>query len=70
MLENYSDTKCPKCSNTSFELVGDVPTDSSFELTYLRCKSCKTLINSIPFYDTNSILDEIRKGINKLLTNP
>lgn len=62
--ENYSGTKCPKCQNTSFEVVKDVPTHSTFELMFLRCFSCKTLISVLESQNVNMNLRKLAKGLS------
>jgi hypothetical protein len=64
-LFNTSNTKCPKCEATNFEIVDDTPFNSIFELTYLRCGSCKTFLNSYPVVDTNSKIDALWAEVTK-----
>lgn len=63
-LENYSGTKCPKCESTSFEVVNDKPIDSNFDLMYIRCFSCKTLISVLEKQNINKNLSKLAKGLN------
>jgi hypothetical protein len=49
---NYSQTKCPKCEQTRFELVEDTPDaaiSSNYKYYYLRCSSCKTFLSAFDF---------------------
>ena len=64
MLENYSGTKCPKCENTSFEVVNDTPKDSNFKLMYVRCYSCKTLVSVLDFFNLGTQIKKLAKGLN------
>lgn len=66
---NYSSSKCPKCENTNFEIVEDVPLNSNFKFWYLRCMTCKTLIQAIPFIDLNSRITKLAKALNINLDN-
>jgi len=58
---NSTGTKCPKCENKQFELVEDYPTNSSFKMFYIRCSSCKTFLQALPYNDTNNMIDRIIK---------
>lgn len=63
---NSSGTKCPKCDNTNFELVNDVPTGTKWVLLYLRCSSCKTFMQALPFDNTNTLIESMQDDINKI----
>ena len=39
-----SGSKCPKCEKTHFEIVQDTPEHSSALITFVRCKSCLTVV--------------------------
>ena len=65
-MNNYSGTKCPKCENTTFELVEDTPSKSEFKFQYLRCSSCKTFITTEQYLNTNAILQDLEKSINNI----
>ena len=43
-MVNYSNSKCPKCENTSFEEVTESPLKSKIMINFIRCTSCKTVI--------------------------
>lgn len=61
---NTSGTKCPKCENSNFEIVEDYPSESSFKYYYIRCSSCKTFLQALPFFNTNETLEKIMKHLN------
>ncbi len=63
---NSSWTKCPKCDKTQFELVEDVPTGTTWVHLYLRCSSCKTFLQMVPYDNTNVLLETMQKDINKI----
>jgi len=63
-MANYSNSKCPKCSNSTFEIAEDVPTGSKFKLYFIRCESCKTIVGTVPFYNTGAILDALARELN------
>jgi DNA polymerase III alpha subunit (gram-positive type) len=47
MTPNQSQTKCPKCEKSSFELVEDYPTGSAWKMMYIRCSTCKTFLQAL-----------------------
>ena len=63
---NHSGTKCPKCDRTSFELVEDYPTKSAFKMYYIRCSSCQTFLQALPFLDTNTKITTLQNDITNI----
>jgi len=63
---NQSQTKCPKCGNTYFELIEDYPTSSNYKFWYMRCSSCKTFLQAMPFLSTNSKIIKLQEDIDKI----
>lgn len=63
---NHSGTKCPKCNSSSFELVEDFPSKANFKMYYMRCASCDTFLQALPYYDTNSKIEALQEDINKI----
>lgn len=66
MIANSSGTKCPKCENKSFELVQDFPSSAAFKMQYIRCSSCKTFLQALPFLHTNALIETLQADIDKL----
>jgi hypothetical protein len=58
-----SGTKCPKCENTTFEMVSDYPKNSKHKMYYIRCCSCRTFLHATDYYDVNRTLNEIKKHL-------
>lgn len=58
-----SGTKCPKCENTSFEMVIDTPKGSRYKMNYIRCISCRTFLQATDYYDVNDTLNEIKERL-------
>jgi hypothetical protein len=58
-----SGTKCPKCENTTFEMVIDTPKGCLYKMNYIRCISCKTFLQATDYYDVNDTLNEIKKHL-------
>jgi hypothetical protein len=63
---NYSNSKCPKCEKTFFEVVEDTPLNSNWKMFYVRCNSCKTVIGITEYFNLGSL---IKKIMNKLGIN-
>lgn len=63
---NKSNTKCPNCPSTTFEVVKDEPIGIDYELRYLRCKGCNTFLDVI-YIDTTALL--VRKIAEQLKIN-
>jgi hypothetical protein len=66
MEKNSSQTKCPKCESTSFEIVKDCPNNTILTLSYLRCASCKTFLGLTSVENILARLDEIKYELKKL----
>lgn len=61
-MYNYSGTKCliNGCNSTSFEFVEERPSNcDSGTVMFLRCSSCKRIINFAPKGDPNIGIDKI-----------
>ena len=63
---NRSNTKCPHCQSTTFEVVNDEPIGIDYELRYLRCKVCNTFLDVV-YIDTTALL--VRKIAEHLKIN-
>lgn len=71
-MANQSNTKCPSCGSTNFEMVTDRPANSKFDLDYLRCSECNTFLaltytRNVPF-DIGSLqqdIDDIKRSLEK-----
>lgn len=69
-LTNYSNTKCPKCEKTIFELVEDAPNNSLYKYFYMRCSACKTFLSMVeylPFAQRLELMNEDLKKIKSKL---
>ena len=56
-MENKS--KCPNCTNTEFEVVNETPVNSNYELIFVRCNSCKTVVGVIDFYNVGALVKKL-----------
>jgi len=64
MSTNYSNSKCPSCNNSSFEMIEETPKGSSFKLMFIRCKSCKTVVGVTDYFNTNFLLKKLAEKLN------
>ncbi len=39
-----SQSKCARCDNTTFEMIENTPEGSKFQLTFIQCVQCGTVI--------------------------
>lgn len=67
-MANHTGTKCPKCEGRYFELVEDFPTGAAFKMYYIRCSSCSTFLQALPYLHTNALVEKIQQDIDKLKT--
>jgi uncharacterized Zn finger protein len=56
-------SKCPKCENNEFEVVNETPVNSNYDLIFVRCFNCHTVIGVIDYYNVGTL---IKKLANKL----
>ena len=56
-------SKCPKCENTTFEMVEEPIQNSSFKKNAIRCSHCKTVISFTDYYDTVTVLKQIADAL-------
>jgi uncharacterized Zn finger protein len=62
-------SKCPKCSHTEFEVVNETPVNSNYELIFVRCANCHTVISVIDFYNVGALIKKLAKRLNIDLNN-
>ncbi len=63
-MENYSNSKCPKCESTKFETAEEVPKGSSYKLNFVRCQHCKTVIGITEYYNLGALIHQLAKKLN------
>lgn len=57
-------SKCPKCENTEFEVVNETPVNSNYELIFVRCTNCLSVIGVIDFYNVGSLVKKLAQKLN------
>ena len=50
---------CPSCSNTNFEAVNETPVNSNYELIFIRCVSCKTVVGVLDYYNVGTLIHKL-----------
>lgn len=61
---NYSNSKCPKCQSSSFEIEEETPKGSGFKLMFVRCSSCKTVVGVADYYNIGSLLHKLAEKLH------
>lgn len=56
-MENSS--KCPKCENSAFEVVNELPLNSNYELIFVRCVNCRTVVGVIDYYNVGTLIKKL-----------
>jgi hypothetical protein len=54
-----SPSKCPVCSKSEFEVVNETPVNSNYELIFVRCKDCHSVVGVIDFYNVGTLLKKL-----------
>lgn len=57
-------SKCPKCENSGFEVVEESPYGSNFKLMFVRCRSCKTAIGVLEYYNVGVLVKKLAEKLN------
>jgi hypothetical protein len=50
---------CPKCSNTSFEMVEFTPRNSTFKLNSIQCESCGAVVGVMDYCNIGGMLETL-----------
>lgn len=58
-----SSSKCPHCQNNSFELSTEAPYGSKYKLTFIRCKSCKTVVGVMDYYNIGTLIYKLAEKL-------
>ncbi|TND10167.1 MAG: hypothetical protein FD123_415 [Bacteroidetes bacterium] len=48
-------------------MVEDAPYGSKYKHMYIRCMSCKTLVTTVPYFNTYAALEKIAKKLGTRL---
>lgn len=66
-MHNYSNSKCPTCQNNLFELAEDAPAGSKFKIQFIRCSSCKTVVGTMDYLHTPTLIKDLAKKLGVTL---
>lgn len=61
--ETSSSSKCPKCENTQFEAVNETPVNSNYELIFVRCTKCQTVVGTIDYYNVGTLIKKLAQKL-------
>ena len=56
-MDNSS--KCPKCEKTNFEVVNELPVNSNYELIFVRCADCHSVVGVIDYYNVGTLIKKL-----------
>lgn len=56
-MDNLS--KCPKCEGSAFEVVNELPVNSNYELIFVRCVQCHSVVGTIDFYNVGALIKKL-----------
>lgn len=56
-MDNSS--KCPKCENSKFEVVNEMPVNSNYELIFVRCTECRSVVGTIDYYNIGALIKKL-----------
>lgn len=59
----HDKSRCPRCSNTKFEAIVETPVNSNFELIFVRCTTCKTVVGVIDYYNVGSLVKKLAEKL-------
>jgi len=60
----YSDSKCPHCQKSGFEVKEESPKNSNFKLMFVRCQSCKTVVSVLEYYNAGHLIHILAEKLN------
>lgn len=52
-------SKCPVCNSTEFEVVNEIPANSNYELIFVRCRKCLSVIGVIDYYNVGALIKKL-----------
>lgn len=61
---------CPKpgCDSHRFELAEVSPAQSLVKMHFVQCATCGTVVTTVPFAHTNTILDDVEVRLENIET--
>ena len=63
-----AESKCPKCESTKFETKPAKPDKSRFDIAFVQCAECGTVVGVQEANNINVRLNEIEKNIVNILS--
>lgn len=53
-------SRCPKCNNSTFEIVEQEPKNSSYKLMFVQCSSCGSVIGVLDYFNIGTLLKKLK----------
>lgn len=57
-------SRCSKCENDQFEVVNETPINSNYELIFVRCAKCQTVVGTIDFYNVGALVKKLAQKLH------
>ena len=67
-LETMSKSKCIKCDSTEFETYSQPISDYRYEVTFIRCSSCKAVVGTVESEHIPSLIRQLATKLDITLT--
>lgn len=58
-----SQSKCPKCESSEFEAINDKPVNSNYEVIFIRCNNCKTVVGVLDYYNVGTLIKKLAQKL-------
>ena len=58
-----STSKCPKCDSSSFENSKEMVPGYNYQLNFIRCAHCKTVISILENYNIGALLNGLAEKL-------
>lgn len=59
-------SRCAACGNTTFQIEYKSPSGSKYQIAFVQCSKCGTVVGITDRNDTAALLEPIKKKLNKL----
>jgi hypothetical protein len=63
-MNDIKPSRCAKCEGTEFEVVNEIPVNSNYELIFIRCAKCQTVVGTIDYYNVGTLIKKLAEKLN------
>lgn len=61
-----STSRCPKCENSTFEIVTNSPIKSKYKYAFVQCSKCGSVVGVLDFYNIGTLIKDVENKVNEL----